>query len=46
MNGTIARSRFHTVLVDYVTDPEASAEETLAAVEAAWTEYLETAPSG
>ncbi|HUP18240.1 MAG TPA: hypothetical protein VM848_19600 [Acidimicrobiia bacterium] len=29
----------HSALVSYVTDPAASAEEALAAVEAAWIEY-------
>jgi hypothetical protein len=31
--------QLYSALLDYVTDPDASAEDTLASVEAAWGEY-------
>jgi alpha-glucoside transport system substrate-binding protein len=36
----------HSALVSYVTDPDASAEEALAAVEEAWIEYEATSRAG
>jgi alpha-glucoside transport system substrate-binding protein len=42
----IANSHLHAALVDYVTDPAASAEATLGLVEDAWTEFENSDPEG
>ena len=42
----IAFGPLHSALIDYVTDPNASAQETLSAVEAAWNEYEAAQPAG
>lgn len=42
----IAFGPLDTALVDYLTDPDASAEDVLSSVEAAWTEYEADASGG